>query len=116
MSHKKQEENYLERIPARPDGLEWSTDEDGIVTLEVHNKGVMNRIAQKLLKKTKISYIHLDEIGSFVWPLMDGERTITEIGELVEEHFGEKAQPTYNRLAQFFHILESYGFVQWKNR
>ncbi len=116
MSRKQQEENYLERIPARPDGIEWSADSDGIVTLEVHNTGAMNRIAQKLLKKPKISYIHLDEIGSFVWPLMDGERTIMDIGEPVEVHFGDKAKPIYERLVQFFSILESYGFVQWKKK
>ncbi len=116
MSRKPKDENYLERIPVRPEGLEWSVNTEGIVTLEVENKGAMNRIAQKLLKKPKISYIHLDEIGSFVWPLMDGERDITEIGAQMDAHFGEKIHPTYERLAQFFKILESYGFVQWKTR
>ncbi|MBQ4346800.1 MAG: PqqD family peptide modification chaperone [Oscillospiraceae bacterium] len=110
-----QEENYLERIPMQPEGLGWSADAEGMVTLEVENKGIMNRIAQKLLKKPKISYIHLDEIGSFVWPLIDGQRSIMDMGEPLEAHFGEKAKPTYDRLAQFFRILESYGFVQWKN-
>lgn len=59
MKRQRQEENYLERIPLRPTDLKWSADETGLVTLEVENKGWMNRIAQKLLKKPKISYIHL---------------------------------------------------------
>ena len=109
-----QEENYLERIPMHPEGLAWSADENGIVTLDIENTGVMNRIAQKLLKKPKVSHIHLDEIGSFVWPLIDGEKKIADFGAYMEEHFGEKAQPTYERLAKFFQILESYRFVEWK--
>lgn len=107
-------ENYLERIPLRKEGLEWSQDDDGNVTLEMHNKGVFNKIAQVILKKPKISYIHLDETGSFVWPLIDGESDILKIGEAVEEHFGEKAHPLYERLSQYFKILENYGFITYK--
>lgn len=103
-------ENYLESKPLRNEKLSWSV-EDGKVTLAIENKGVMNKIAQTLFRKPKISYVHLDEMGSFVWPLINGEKTITEIGKAVEENFGEKAQPLYERLAKYFQILESYSFV-----
>ena len=109
-------ENYLERIPKRPDKFDFTVDEEGIVTLNIENKGVFNRIAQKLLKKPKVSYIHLDEMGSFIWPLMDGEKDITAIGKFVEEKFGEEANPLYERLAKYFQILDSYGFVEWVNK
>lgn len=107
-------ENYLERKPARPEGISWSADENGIVTLDIENTGAFNRIAQKLLKKPKVTHIHLDEIGSFVWPLLDGEKNIIELGKEVEKHFGEKANPLYERLAKYFQILDSYHFVEWK--
>ena len=109
---KKNSKNYLEFVPVRQIGR-FSEDENGVITLEIENKGVFNRIAQKLFKKPKISYIHLDETGSFVWPLIDGKRDITELGKFVEEHFGEKAHPLYERLAQYFKILESYGFIKF---
>ncbi len=109
-------ENYLERIPCRPDWLQWSQDEQGNVTLDIENKGIANRIAQKLLKKPKVSHVHLDEIGSFVWPLIDGKSSIEDIGVPVEEHFGERIQPLYERLAKFFQILESYKFVEWAEK
>ena len=107
-------ENYLERVPARPEAIPWSADEKGIVTLDIENKGVMNTIAQKLFKKPRFSHIHLDEIGSFVWPLMDGQTNIVTLGVMVEEQFGEKAAPLYPRLAKFFQVLDSYHFVEWK--
>ncbi len=107
-------ENYLERIPLRNPDINWTTDDNGIVTLEIINKGIFNRIAQKLLKKPKISYVHLDENGSFVWPLIDGKTDIAALGEAVDKHFGEKAHPLYERLAKYFQILESYGFITYK--
>ena len=109
-------ENYLERKPARSPEIGWTTDEEGKVTLEIENKGVFNRIAQKLLKKPKISYIHLDEMGSFVWPVIDGEKDILELGKAVDSHFGEKAHPLYERLAKYFQILDSYGFIIWSKK
>ena len=107
------DKNYLEKIPFRNPMIGWSADESGNVSLEIENTGVFNRIAQKLLKKPKVSYVHLDEMGSFIWPLLDGEMNIIEIGEKVDEHFGEKAHPLYERLAKYFQILESYAFVIW---
>jgi hypothetical protein len=107
-------ENYLERIPCRPSSIPWTTDDEGIVTLEIENTGWANRIAQKLFGRPKVSYIHLDKMGSFVWPRMDGEKNITELGKLVDEHFGEEAHPLYERLARYFQILDSYHFIEWK--
>ncbi len=109
---KKNDTNYLDKIPVHPD-IKWSADENGIVTLEIENKGAMNRIAQKLFKKPKVSYIHLDKTGSFVWPLIDGKKNIADLAKDVDAHFGEEAHPLYERLAQFFRVLDSYKFINW---
>ncbi|MBQ6697271.1 MAG: PqqD family protein [Lachnospiraceae bacterium] len=107
-------ENYLERRPARPEHIPWSVDEEGMVTLDIENTGIFNRVAQKLFKKPKVSHIHLDKTGSFVWPLLDGEKDIVTLGVLVKERFGEEAEPLYERLAKYFQILDSYSFIEWK--
>ncbi len=112
-SKKVTSENYLDKKPVRNASIVWNTDQNGIVTLEIENKGVFNRVAQKLFKKPEISYVHLDEMGSFIWPLIDGKKDIAELGKAVDEHFGEKAYPLYERLAKYFQILDSYGFVNW---
>ena len=106
----KQTENYLDKKPLRNEKFSWSLD-DGKVTLEIENKGIWNSLFQKLLKKPRISYVHLDEMGSFIWPLLDGEKSILEIGEAVENRFGDTANPLYERLVQYFQILESYHFI-----
>lgn len=111
---KKAGENYLDKIPMRPEGISWFTDEAGIVTLDIENTGAFNRIAQKLFHKPKVSHIHLDQMGSYVWPLMDGERSLLDLGKLVEARFGDEASPLYERLAKYMQILDSYHFVNWK--
>ncbi len=108
---KKTTENYLEKIPCHKPQIKWSQDEDGLVTLEMENRGIANRIAQRLLKKPKVSFIHLEEFGSFIWTAIDGKRDILSIGELVKEQFGEKAEPLYERLSQYIKTLESNGFI-----
>lgn len=107
-------ENYLDRVPLRVPSIKWKTDGEGIVTLEIENTGWVNRIAQVLFFRPKVSYVHLDKLGSFVWPLIDGEKPITELGKAVDERFGEEAHPLYERLAQYFRILDSYHFIEWK--
>lgn len=104
--------NFLEFKPSRCEKITWTRDDEGNITLEIENKGLFNKIAQKLFKKPKISYVHLDETGSFVWPLLDGEINVLVLGEKVREFFGEKAEPLYERLCKYLQILESYGFIK----
>ena len=109
---KQKSENFLEKKPVRAD-IAFS-EKNGIVTIEIENKGLFNKIAQKFFKKPRISYIHLDELGSFIWKVLDGEKDIIEIGKLIEKEFGEKANPLYERLAEYIRRLESYGFASTK--
>ena len=109
-------ENYLNRIPLRKSSIDWTVDEKGIVTLEIENTGWANFLAQKFFNRPRVSFVHLDKLGSFVWPLLDENKTITEIGKFVESEFGEEAHPLYERLAKYFQILDSYHFIVWYNK
>lgn len=110
----KQSDNILDLIPVRNDKIGWKKAEDNMVVLEIENKGFFNFLAQKLFKKPRVSFVHLDENGSFIWPLLDGQTNVFAIGEKVKERFGEKAEPLYERLAKFLKILESYDFISFK--
>ena len=107
-------ENYIDKIPMHKDGLNWSIDENSRVILEVENKGIANKILQVILKKPKVSFIHLDDMGSFIWQKIDSRKNIFAIGKDVKKFFGDKAEPLYERLMQYFQILESYGFIEFK--
>lgn len=113
-NNKKKAPNYLDFIPKHNEMHTWEVDEQGIVTVFVENKGVFNRIAQKYFNRPKVSQIHLEEMGSFVWPLIDGERSVMKIGEFVKERFGEDAEPLYPRLVGYIKMLENNDLIQVK--
>ena len=69
-------ENYLDKVPAFSEKLSWRQEDDGLVTILMENTGIFNRIFQVFFKKPKVSYIHLDEMGSFILPLVDGRRSV----------------------------------------
>lgn len=110
--HPAADQNFLEFIPEKNSQLSWHTDNKGTVTLDIENKGFFNRLAQKVFLKPEYTHVHLDELGSFIWPLIDGKKDIIALGKDVKEQFGEKAEPLYPRLAKYFQILESYHFIK----
>ena len=105
-------DNYLERIPYRVLNT-WSLDENGIVTLEMENKGVWNNIFQKLFHKPKISYVHLEKSGSYLWQQIDGKLTIAQLSEKADEEFGHEKNRVYG-VAEYMRILESYHFIAFQ--
>ena len=101
MSKKKQSINYLDLIPQRAETLRWHTDEaTGLITLEVENT----------------TQVHLDETGSYLWPLIDGQKTVADLAECMKQQFGEKAEPLYPRIIKYFQIVESYHFIKFLNQ
>lgn len=108
-------DNYFNKTPIHSDSIFWNIDNKGYVTIIIANKGLFNRIAQKLLKKPKKTYIHLDELGSFIWLNIDGNRNITDLGKEVYIKFQDNANPLYERLLIYFKILEQNHFIVWKN-
>lgn len=116
LKKKKDSSNYLDFIPQIASSLRWHLDEEEKVVLEIENTGWMNRIAQKLFHRPKVTQVHLDEMGTFVWPLIDGARTVNDIAILVKKHFGEKAEPLYPRIVKYFQIVESYHFIDFINK
>lgn len=113
---KKQQKNYLDLIPVRTPELKWSEGEDGIITLEVENTGIFNRIAQKLFKRPKYTKVHMEKYGSFLWPLIDGNKTVMELADLQKAEFGDEVEPLYPRVVKYMQIMESYNFISFKNR
>ncbi|NLG04707.1 MAG: PqqD family protein [Clostridia bacterium] len=108
---KHEDGNFLDLIFHRREELKWEQNEQKNITLFIENRGIFNRIAQKCFKRPKVSQIHLDEMGSFVWPLIDGEHTVYHIATEVSAYFGEKAEPLYDRLVKYMQILEKQGFI-----
>ena len=76
-----------------------------------------DRIRRFIEKRNKAAYyrVHLDEIGSSVWKLIDGKRTVEEIAKEMHLKFGSEIEPVYDRLGEFIQQLHRQNFISFKN-
>ncbi|MEG0074844.1 MAG: PqqD family protein [Eubacterium sp.] len=111
---KKPKENYLDMRPFVNPEFKLKTNDDGIIVIEMKNKGFYNKLAQKIFNKPAVSNITLDEYGTFIFNQMDGVKNIYEISKLVDEKFGESAHPLLERLVKYFRILKNNDFICYK--
>ena len=107
--------NLLDLIPTRI--LKWEKIEEGLVVL-LKPKFKNPFLSKHILPRLKNPYykIKLDSTGSYLWLACDGKRNVQEIGKILEEKFGEKVDPLYDRLALFLQSLERNRFIQYKNK
>ena len=104
--------NLLDLIPERT--REFRDEENGMVTVLVprFGDGGIGRFLQAFVGKSPIS-LHLDEIGTAVWRLCDGRRSVYEIGGCLEKEFGDRIEPVYERLGVFLRRMKKAGIIDW---
>lgn len=86
----RKQENYLDYIPKRNSRYSYQLNEHGNVEIIVKNEGFWNRILQITLKKPRYSMIELEQMGSYVWQEMDGQKTVYELACMERERFGDR--------------------------
>lgn len=88
------------------DKYNYEADKNGIVTILEKQEHKIQRVFRKLgFKIPEYKKVTLDEYGSYVFHQIDGSKTIREIGEKLEEKYGDKVQPLYERLFLFISQL-----------
>ncbi len=99
-----QQHNEIENItddliPVRK--VDYEVDENHVV-LKFRNskKGFIEKLFFK--NKREVTYnIDLDEIGSFLWLLIDGKKSVKELIEKSVEKFDDKVSPADQRVKLF---------------
>ncbi len=107
--------NYMDKIPVRDADHAWRITEDGMVEVDMENKGFYHTLAQKLFKKPRVSHIALDKYGSVVWKSMDGENTVADIVRIMEEEFPDETDRMLDRVVTFTAILGNNKFIKMSN-
>ncbi len=106
--------NLLDMIPYKNEKYRYTTDEFGIVSLFVEYNSWADKLVRKFKKTPKECKIDFDEMSSYIWGIIDGERTVDDIAHMFSDKFGEKAEPLYNRIAYFFRTLKQNDFILYK--
>ena len=106
-------EGLLAMVPVR--AVPFETGEDGRVTL-LRPKFVSPWLAwlQPLLARP-VFRVRLDEVGSFLWLQVDGERTVAVLCDQLGAAFGERAEPVQERGLSFVYQLLEGRFVAFRN-
>ena len=104
--------NLLGLAPLRI--ADWEELEDRVVMLRpepvsVGLRGLMDRFFHRM----SANRIRLDEVGSFAWRHLDGERTVAEVGELLRGEFGDRVDPVAERLGHFVQVMRREGFLAY---
>jgi hypothetical protein len=108
------EQNFYDLIPERNRNFEKL--ENGLIA--VMQPKFQNRLLVKYLVprlKKPFIVIHLDEIGSHLWQNCDGQKTIRQLAESLQQDFGEKVDPVFDRVILFFQKLYNLQLIKYLN-
>ena len=99
------------------DGLTYEVDQDNLVTMLIKQDHEIQKFFRKLkFRIPEYKKTTLDEYGSYVFLLIDGMRTVQDIGENLEAKYGDKSHPLYERLLLFLnHIHVNCHYIEKTN-
>jgi len=106
------QQNLFDIIPVISKNI--TTEKEGelsVITFPRFSSKFMQKIFVPK-NKSAIVRIQLDEHGTAVWDLIDGNRTIKMIAETLADHFNNEENYEY-RVAEFFSQLYKQGFVKY---
>jgi hypothetical protein len=87
----------------QPDGL--------VVVTHAKNFGRLEGALARALKGSPVVNRRLDEFGSQIWLLCDGEHSVADIARALEDRFHERFEPAVPRTLKFITILAERGLV-----
>ena len=105
--------NFLELTPVR--NFEHVIEETGLVSVLVpkFSQKVLAKVINPIIR-TPFFKAKLDEIGSETWLEINGEKSVEAITKQLEIKFGEKINPSVERITKFLSNLHNNNFISFK--
>jgi hypothetical protein len=92
---------------------QWE-NEAGKVKLRYTIKDPVRIFAGWLVKKSPVSTLELDELGSKAWLLIDGEKSVYEISKEINKDGKDTPEEALRRLVTFLRYLAKKGWITFK--
>ncbi|GHT51192.1 hypothetical protein FACS189440_19870 [Bacteroidia bacterium] len=103
--------NFFDLVPVISEHI--TTEKEGELSViafpRFRSKFMLKYFVPK--NKPSIIRIRLEEHGTAVWDLIDGQRTVKEMADALAEHFNHEANYEY-RIATYLQQLQKQGFVK----
>jgi len=104
--------NLLALKPVRV--AEWDEKGDRVVVVRPRPVGPMPRVLlDRFFYLLAAQRLRLDQMGSASWLLLDGERSVAQVAELLRERFGEEVEPVEERLGHLVRVFRREGLVAY---
>jgi phage terminase large subunit-like protein len=98
--------------PTRNPNLEWQLDEEGVVTATLKRpKDLRNRVVGAFLMLPEARKLKLDEVGTFIWNLCDGEHTVADLVGAMAENYKLSRREVEVSLTEFLRMLAKRGMI-----
>ncbi|RDY27407.1 PqqD family peptide modification chaperone [Romboutsia weinsteinii] len=89
------------------DNVEYEIDKKGIVTiLEKQDHKVQQFFRKLKFKIPMYKKVELDKYSSYIFSQIDGEKTVKDLGEVLDLKYGKESHPLYERLLLFLNHIE----------
>ncbi len=104
--------NLLELKPVRTET--WEEDDGRIVVVRSRRTGTgIQKVKEWFRFWLSSSRIRLDGPGSCVWLLLDGQRSVGEVADLLRMEFGEEIEPAEERAGEMVRSLHNEELVAY---
>ncbi len=94
--------------------IEYKVNENNIVTILEKQDHKIQKFFRKLhFKIPMYKEVTLDKFSSYVFLQIDGKNTVKEIGEHLDNTYGDSTHPLYERLLMFLnHINVNCNYIE----
>lgn len=99
--------------PIRND-VKWQKENGVVIITFKKNFTRFERFLSKYLKGPEDIRLRLDECGTRIWELCDGNHAIKDILLMMDKEFKEKIEPVDKRVSGFLEILLKRGLISLK--
>ena len=109
--------DFMGLVPEKACGWASGARPGQVVVLQPRFKsGLLGRLLQPRLKEAKkYLRIPLEERGSFLWNLMDGQRTAGEMAEAFGREFPEESDQVPERVATYLYQMADNNLIRFAN-
>ncbi len=98
--------------PMHNPNLEWEYNEEGYVTAMLTRRGgPTGKLINFFLAVPKQRPVVLDEVGSFVWEMCDGEHSVGQISETLSDKYNLTRREVDVSLNEYLRMLAKRGMI-----
>lgn len=108
----KEEDNFLLYVPNKKHN-DWEIEKGRVKLIFYHDKTV-EKFIRGLARKPRITDVTLDEIGSSIWKFINGENSVYDIGQKLQETYGDACDQIYERLIRYMSYLNKKGWIYFE--